>query len=96
MNRIDPPVCIVDDDYSIRDAIENLLRSAGIQVETYSSAKEFLARANAGPPGCLVLDVNLPGFSGLELQRELSRMDVHIPIIFLTGHGDIPMSVRAI
>src|ERR1700760_787830 len=96
MNKIDPPVCIVDDDYSIRESLQNLLRSAGIQVETYSSAKEFLARTHSGPPGCLVLDVNLPGFSGLELQRELSRMDVHIPIIFLTGHGDIPMSVRAI
>jgi DNA-binding NtrC family response regulator len=73
-----------------------LLRAAGIQVETYCSAKEFLARARVESPGCLVLDVDLPGLSGLELQRELSRTDVHIPIIFLTGHGDIPMSVRAI
>jgi len=96
MNKIDPPVCIVDDDFSIRESIESLLRAAGIQVESYCSAKEFLARARVEPPGCLVLDVDLPGFSGLELQRELSRTDVHIPIIFLTGHGDIPMSVRAI
>jgi DNA-binding NtrC family response regulator len=96
MNRVDPPVCIVDDDFSIRESVQSLLRSAGIQVETYGSATEFLARADTEPPGCLVLDVDLPGFSGLELQRELSRTEVDIPIIFLTGHGDIPMSVRAI
>src|SRR5580704_6491844 len=96
MNKIDPPVCVVDDDFSIRESLQNLLRAAGIQVETYASAKEFLARARVEPPACLVLDVNLPGFSGLELQRELSRTEVDIPIIFLTGHGDIPMSVRAI
>jgi DNA-binding NtrC family response regulator len=96
MNKIDPPVCIVDDDFSIRESLQNLLRAEGIPVETYCSAKEFLARARVEPPGCLVLDVDLPGLSGLDLQRELSRTDVHIPIIFLTGHGDIPMSVRAI
>ena len=96
MNKIDPPVCVVDDDSSIREAIEGLLRAEGIQVETYRTAREFLTRARAEPAGCLILDVDLPGLSGLELQRELSRTDVHIPIIFLTGHGDIPMSVRAI
>jgi len=96
MNRSDPPVCVVDDDSSIREAIEGLLRAEGIRVETYCTAREFLTRARAEPAGCLVLDVDLPGLSGLELQRELSRTDVHIPIIFLTGHGDIPMSVRAI
>jgi DNA-binding NtrC family response regulator len=96
MNNIDPPVCVVDDDFSVCEAIEGLLRAEGIQVETYRTAKEFLTRSCASPPGCLVLDVNLPGLSGLELQRELSRTDVHIPIIFLTGHGDIPTSVRAI
>ena len=96
MNKIDPPVCVVDDDSSIREAIEGLLRAEGIQVETYGTAREFLTRARAEPAGCLILDVDLPGLSGLELQRELSRTDVHIPIIFLTGHGDIPMSVRAI
>jgi hydrogenase-4 transcriptional activator len=96
MNKSDPPVCVVDDDSSIREAIEALLRAEGIQVETYRTAREFLTRARAEPAGCLVLDVDLPGLSGLELQRELSRTDVHIPIIFLTGHGDIPMSVRAI
>ena len=96
MNRADAFVCVVDDDASICAAVEGLLQAEGIPVEIYNSAKEFLARECQKPPGCLVLDVNLPGFSGLELQRELSRMDVHIPIIFLTGHGDIPMSVRAI
>jgi DNA-binding NtrC family response regulator len=96
MNKIDPPVCVVDDDFSIRESLQSLLRSAGMQVETYGSATEFLARTDREPPACLVLDVNLPGFSGLELQRELSRTEVDIPIIFLTGHGDIPMSVRAI
>jgi DNA-binding NtrC family response regulator len=96
MNIIDPPVCIVDDDLSIRESLQDLLRAEGIRVETYCSAKEFLARDRSEAVGCLVLDVDLPGFSGLDLQRELSRTDVHIPIIFLTGHGDIPMSVRAI
>ena len=96
MNKIDAPVCVVDDDDSIRESIEGLLRVEGISVETYRSAKEFLARPSGEPPGCLILDVNLPGLSGLDLQRELTRTDVYIPIIFLTGHGDIPMSVRAI
>src|ERR1700677_2219833 len=96
MKRIDPPVCVVDDDASIRESVESLLRAEGLRVETYCSAKEFLARASAEDPGCLVLDVELPGLSGLELQRKLFRAESHIPIIFLTGHGDIPMSVRAI
>jgi len=96
MNMIGPPVCIVDDDLSVRESLEDLLRAEEIRVETYCSAKEFLARDRPEAVGCLVLDVDLPGFSGLDLQRELSRTDVHIPIIFLTGHGDIPMSVRAI
>ncbi len=96
MNKDEPPVCVVDDDTSLRESLEGLLRAEGIRAETYGSAGEFLARAPAEPPGCLILDVNLPGLSGLELQRELSRTEVHIPIIFLTGHGDIPTSVRAI
>ncbi len=96
MNRIDLPVCIVDDDASIRESVESLLRAEGLRVETYCSAKEFLARPSAEGPGCLVLDVELPGLSGLELQRELFRAESDIPIIFLTGHGNIPMSVRAI
>src|SRR5580698_5835896 len=96
MNKIAASVCVVDDDASIRESVEGLLRAEGLRVETYCSAREFLARTNAEPPGCLVLDVELPGLSGLELQRELFRTQAHIPIIFLTGHGDIPMSVRAI
>src|ERR1700677_1800185 len=96
MNTIDAPVCVVDDDPSIRESVEGLLRVEGLRVETYCSATEFLARRNPEPPGCLVLDVELPGLSGFELQRELFRAESHIPIIFLTGRGDIPMSVRAI
>jgi DNA-binding NtrC family response regulator len=96
MNRIDLPVCVVDDDASIRESVESLLRAEGLRVETYCSAKEFLARPSAEGPGCLVLDVELPGLSGFELQRELFRAESDIPIIFLTGHGNIPMSVRAI
>ena len=96
MNKVDAPICVVDDDASIRESVEGLLRAEGLRVETYGSAREFLARVNPEPPGCLVLDVELPGLSGLELQRELFRTEAHIPIIFLTGHGDIPMSVRAI
>ena len=95
MNKGEPPVCVVDDDSSIREAIEGLLRAEGIPVKTYPTAQEFLTRAQEEPAGCLVLDEDLPGLSGLELQRELSRTEVHIPIIFLTGHGDIPMSVQA-
>ncbi|MEZ0390103.1 MAG: sigma-54-dependent transcriptional regulator [Verrucomicrobium sp.] len=96
MKRIDAPVCVVDDDASIRESIQGFLRAEGLRVETFCSAKEFLERASTEPPGCLVLDVELPGLSGLELQRELSRTEVYLPIVFLTGHGDIPMSVRAI
>jgi len=86
----------VDDDASVREALGSLIRSAGLEVETFASAQEFLARPRADVPSCLVLDVQLPGLSGLDLQQELAKADVQIPIIFLTGHGDIPMSVRAI
>jgi DNA-binding NtrC family response regulator len=90
------PVCIVDDDASLREAVGSLLRSEGLKVETFGSAREFLASPRLDPPSCLVLDVDLPGLSGLELQQELVKENVRVPIIFLTGHGDIPMSVRAI
>lgn len=96
MNKVDAPVCVVDDDPSIRNSVEGLLRVEGIRVETFCSAQEFLARSAAEPPGCLVLDVELPGLTGLDLQRELAAAHRLIPIIFITGHGDIPMSVRAI
>lgn len=90
-----PIVFIVDDDASIRTSTERLVRSAGLQVQTFASAQEFLASVRPDGPACLVLDVRLPGQSGLDLQRELNRCGVQIPIIFMTGHGDIPMSVRA-
>ncbi|HEY7389314.1 MAG TPA: response regulator transcription factor [Bryobacteraceae bacterium] len=88
-------VFVVDDDVSMREALRNLLRSVGLQVETFDTAQEFLARPRPEAPGCLVLDVRLPGLSGLELQKELAKADIEIPIIFITGHADIPMSVRA-
>jgi DNA-binding NtrC family response regulator len=91
-----PPIYVVDDDASVREAVESLVRSAGFRAETFASAQEFLASPRARVPSCLVLDVELPGISGLDLQRELAKSDAHIPIIFLTGHGDIPMTVRAI
>jgi FixJ family two-component response regulator len=88
-------VCIVDDDISIRDALCTLIRSVGFEVQTFTAAPEFLNAELPDVPTCLVLDVRLPGLSGLDLQRELSRMGVYIPIIFISGHGDIPMTVRA-
>src|SRR5438132_5269836 len=89
-------VFVVDDDASVREGLGSLIRSAGLEVETFASAQEFLARSRADVPSCLVLDVRLPGLSGLDLQHELAKADVQIPIVFLTGHGDIPTSVRAI
>jgi FixJ family two-component response regulator len=88
-------VFIVDDDMSIRDALSTLIRSVGLEVRTFASSAEFLDAALPDVPTCLVLDVRLPGLSGLDLQRELARTGVHIPIIFISGHGDIPMTVRA-
>lgn len=88
-------VFVVDDDPSVRRSTERLVRSAGFAVETFASANEFLPRLPVDRPGCLVLDVNLPGRSGLDLQRELVHAGVRIPIIFITGRGSIPMSVRA-
>ena len=90
-----PVVFIVDDDASVREALSSLVRSIGLQVETFSSAGEFLRQSNSDAPCCLVLDVRLPDLSGLALQRELAAKKNGIPIIFITGHGDIPMSVRA-
>jgi DNA-binding NtrC family response regulator len=89
-------VCVIDDESSIRESLSSLLRSAGLKVQAFSSALEFLASATPDALSCLVLDVQLPGISGLDLQRELASGDAQIPIIFITGHGDIPMSVRAI
>jgi DNA-binding NtrC family response regulator len=95
MSETYPPVYIVDDDVGVRESVASLIRSAGLKVETFASAHEFLARPRGDVPSCLVLDVKLPGLSGLDLQQELAKSDAQIPIIFLTGHGDISMSVRA-
>ena len=95
MNDPDPVVFVVDDDPSIRDALTSLIRSVGLRVETFESARAFLTRQPSDAPGCLVLDVRLPGLSGLDLQRELAAAQIAMPIIFITGHGDIPMTVQA-
>ncbi len=89
------PIYLVDDDVSVRESVGSLIRSAGFRAKTFASAQECLAGLQAEQPSCLVLDVQLPGLSGLDLQQELAKADVQLPIIFLTGHGDIPMSVRA-
>src|SRR6266852_7211071 len=88
-------VFVVDDDASVREALGSLLRSTGFAVETFASAQEFLARPPADLPGCLVLDVGLPDLSGLDLQQRMAEMNREIPIVFITGHGDVPTSVRA-
>jgi len=95
VKKIDPIVFVVDDDAAVRDAIKNLLESVGIRVETFVSGAEFLAKTRTDAPSCLILDVRLPGMSGLEFQRELAAAGVEIPIIFITGHGDIPITVQA-
>jgi FixJ family two-component response regulator len=91
----DPIVFVVDDDASVRDAIRSLIMSVGLRVEAFATARDFLGSKLLHAPGCVVLDVRLPGLSGLDLQRELVAHEVKLPIIFITGHGDIPMSVRA-
>ncbi len=94
--REEPPlVFVIDDDASVRAAIADLLRSVGLGVESFGSTDEFLQCERRDAPGCIVLDVRLPGPSGLEFQRTLEKLDIHLPIIFISGHGDIPMSVRA-
>jgi FixJ family two-component response regulator len=90
-----PIVYIVDDDESLRVALSNLLRSVGLRVQLFGSASELLQSNLAETASCLVLDIRLPGVSGLDFQSELAKANVHVPIIFMTGHGDIPMSVRA-
>jgi RNA polymerase sigma factor (sigma-70 family) len=90
-----PVVFVVDDDRSVRSSLKLLISSVGLQVESFESADTFLQRKPPDAPSCLVLDVRLRGLSGLDFQRELAVRNIHIPIIFITGHGDIPMSVRA-
>ncbi|MHC4570797.1 MAG: response regulator transcription factor [Planctomycetota bacterium] len=95
MKESEPMVFVVDDDNSVRKALERLIRSVGMKVETFETAKEFLLRPQYEGPSCLVLDIRMPGLSGLDLQEELTKADLTLPIIFITGHGTIPMSVRA-
>jgi FixJ family two-component response regulator len=95
MSRSTPIVFIVDDDVSVRESLELLVRSAGWQPETFASAQEFLARPRALAPSCLVLDVSLPDLNGLDLQKRVAADRVDMPIIFITGYGDVPMTVQA-
>ena len=88
-------VFVVDDDASLREAIKSLLRSVGLEVEVFGTAADFLKHKFPDVPACLVLDIRLPGVSGLDFQAELAKANIHIPIVFITGHGDIPMTVRA-
>ena len=95
MSELAPTVFIVDDDVSVRESLEGLIRVAGWQVATFGSAQEFLTRERPRVPGCLVLDVSLPGLNGLELQERIAKERLELPIIFITGYGDVPMTVRA-
>jgi len=91
-----PVVYVIDDDQSMREAVQDLIASVGLEARGFASPREFLDASRPDAPGCLVLDVRLPGSSGLNFQQELARAGVLLPVIFITGHGDIPMSVRAI
>ena len=95
MKEADSVVFVVDDDSSVREAITSLIKSVGLRVETFETAQQFLGSKRPEAPGCVVLDVRLPGLSGLDLQRQLAANDIKLPIIFITGYGDIPMSVSA-
>src|SRR5262249_46387538 len=94
-SAVRPLVCVVDDDSLVRESVDGLFRQEGFQVDMFESAESFLGRPRQPPPDCLVLDLLLPGMSGLDLHRELVRAGVDTPTILLTGHGDIPTSVRA-
>ena len=95
MTLSDAVVFVVDDDALIRDSLAQLIKSVGLKAETFSSARAFLDKEPTDKPGCLVLDIRMPGLSGLDLQDELAKRGFSIPIIFITGHGTVPMSVRA-
>jgi FixJ family two-component response regulator len=95
MREPDPIVFLIDDDPLIRQGMQSLIKSVGLRVETFPSAQDFLLAKRPDTSACLILDVRMPGLSGLDLQRKLSDANIEIPIIFITGHGDIPMSVRA-
>ena len=95
MNETPPIVYVVDDEPAVSISLKRLLRSVGLEARTYASAQEFLRSERPDTPGCLILDVRLPGLSGLDLQQELTAAKIDLPVIFITGHGDIPMSVQA-
>jgi FixJ family two-component response regulator len=95
MKEAESIVFVVDDDAAVRDSVQRLIASVGLRVETFGSTREFLDGKRPEAPSCLVLDVRLPDLSGLELQRDLAKANVHIPIIFITGHADVPVTVRA-
>jgi FixJ family two-component response regulator len=95
MSETDAMVFVVDDDAPMRESLKNLIRSVGLRVELFASAQEFLRRKPPDLPSCLVLDVRMPGLSGLDLQKRTGDAGIEIPIVFITGHGDVPMSVRA-
>jgi FixJ family two-component response regulator len=95
VNEEQPIVFVIDDDPSVREALDSLLRSVALKVQLFGSSQEFLDAERPNAPGCIVLDVRLPGRSGLDFQHDLTSSGIHLPIIFITGHGDIPMSARA-
>src|SRR5260221_6827383 len=95
-NGASPLVCVVDDDLLVRESVEGLLRKDGFQVDSSESAESFLGRRRPEPPACLIVDLMLPGMSGLELHHELARTGLEAPVILLTAYGDVPMSVRAL
>ena len=95
MTEAKPVVFVIDDDQSVRDGLQGLIRSVGLQVRMFGSTQEFLESERPDVPGCLVLDIRLPGMGGLDFQRELAKSKVNLPIVFITGHGDIPMTVQA-
>jgi len=95
MKEAEPIVFVIDDDALIREGIQSLIKSIGIRAATFASARDFMLAKRPDAPACLILDVRMPGQSGLDLQRELTDAAIHIPIIFITGHGDIPMTVQA-
>lgn len=96
MSDISPVVFVIDDNPSVREALDGLIRSVHLSVRTFGSTEEFLQFKRPDAPGCLVLDVRLPGLSGLDFQHEMTKSDIALPVIFITGHGDVPMSVRAL
>lgn len=96
MSEINPVVFVIDDDPSVRDALDSLIRSVALNVQSFASTEEFLLTKRPESPGCIVLDVRLPGRSGLDFQHEMIKSNIRLPVIFITGHGDVPMSVKAI